>query len=231
MKILYTLFFVFSTFLLSAQISHRPNPLKMTVPVDSADVKLKIYFDVATDTAYTVYWKLFKDSSTWMAPWQTQVCDLNFCYLENRDSNSPSIPNSFKKGENLFELYFKPNGKEGCTIMKLVLYSDNKFTEELYSTTINVNNCVSNSVNISVPSNIKVYPNPASEYFQINNGEKVEKVKVYNMFGREVKTFYHYNNAQHEIGELKSGMYILKMLDDKNRLIKSVKLNKLFTGA
>jgi hypothetical protein len=51
------------------------------------------------------------------------------------------------------------------------------------------------------------------------------------MFGREIKSFYHYNNAQHEIGELKSGMYILKMIDEKGRLVKTMKLNKVYSGA
>jgi hypothetical protein len=230
MKIFYTLIFGLFTFALVAQISHKPNPLIITAPVDSVDVKLKIYFKLEKDTTYEVHWKLLKDSTTWMQEWQTQVCDLNLCYLDNRDFNNPNLANEFKAGDNLFELHFKPNGKPGCTILTLVLYSDRDFTQELYRTSINVNNCISNVVNVASPVNIKVYPNPATEYFQINNGTNVEKIKLYNMFGREIKSFYHYNHAQHEIGELKSGMYLLKMLDNKNRLIKTVKLNKVFSG-
>lgn len=230
MKIFYTFILGFFTLALSAQLTHKPNPLTITAPVDSLDVKLKIYFKLDKDTTFDIHWKLFKDSVTWQKEWQTQVCDLNLCYLDNRDSNNPNLPNEFKVGDNLFELHFKPNGKFGSTLLTLVLYTDRSFTEEIYRAKINVNDYRSNVANISSPINIKVYPNPASEYFQINNGTNIDKIKLYNMFGREIKSFYHYNNAQHEIGDLKSGMYLLKMLDDKNRLIKTVKLNKVFSG-
>jgi hypothetical protein len=94
----------------------------------------------------------------------------------------------------------------------------------------------------SVPSNgstsldlvadeLKVFPNPTTDYFQISNGSNIKKIVVYNIFGKEVKTFFHYNNAQHEVSDIKSGMYIVKMIDEKNKVIKSVKLHKNFTGA
>jgi hypothetical protein len=78
---------------------------------------------------------------------------------------------------------------------------------------------------------LKVYPNPTADFFQINNGLNIKKVIVYNMFGKEVKSFYHYNNAQHDVNDLRPGMYIVKMMDEKNKVIKSVKLHKNFVGA
>lgn len=78
---------------------------------------------------------------------------------------------------------------------------------------------------------LKVFPNPTTDYFQISNGSNIKKIVVYNIFGKEVKTFFHYNNAQHEVSDIKSGMYIVKMIDEKNKVVKSVKLHKNFTGA
>ncbi len=86
---------------------------------------------------------------------------------------------------------------------------------------------------LSVDNNtddLKVYPNPASDYIMVSNGTNIKKIVVYNMFGKEVKTFLNYSNAQHEISDLKSGMYMVKMIDEKNKVVKSVKLNKNFTG-
>ncbi len=77
---------------------------------------------------------------------------------------------------------------------------------------------------------IKVFPNPASDYFQINNGVNVKRVVVYNMFGKEIKSFFHYTNAQHEISDLKAGLYMVKMLDDRNKIVKSIKLHKNLSG-
>lgn len=82
-----------------------------------------------------------------------------------------------------------------------------------------------------VTEDIKVFPNPSVDYFQINNTLDVKKVIIYNMFGKEVKTFRNVANALFDITDLKSGMYIVKMLDDKNGIIKSVKLQKSSSGA
>lgn len=82
-----------------------------------------------------------------------------------------------------------------------------------------------------ISDDLKVFPNPTADYFQVSNGTNVRKIIIYNIFGKEVKSFFHYNNAQHEVTDLKSGMYIVKMIDDKNKIIKSVKLHKNFTGA
>jgi di/tripeptidase len=78
---------------------------------------------------------------------------------------------------------------------------------------------------------LKVFPNPATEYFQINNALSIKKVVIYNMFGKEVKVLLNQNNTQHDVTDLKSGMYIIKMLDERNKIVKSVKLQKISSGA
>ena len=78
---------------------------------------------------------------------------------------------------------------------------------------------------------IKVFPNPAIDYIQISNVISVKKIVVFDIIGKEIKSFIHYNNAQHDVSELKSGMYILKMLNEKNKVIRTLKFNKNFTGA
>ncbi len=78
---------------------------------------------------------------------------------------------------------------------------------------------------------LKVFPNPATDYFQINNALSIKKVVIYNMFGKEVKVLFNQNNTQHDVTDLKSGMYIIKMLDERNKIIKSVKLQKISSGA
>ncbi len=77
---------------------------------------------------------------------------------------------------------------------------------------------------------LKVFPNPATEYFQINNALSIKKLVIYNMFGKEVKVLFNQNNTQHDVTDLKSGMYIIKMLDERNKVVKSVKLQKISSG-
>ena len=228
MKIFYTLLLTVATYLsVSAQISHAPNPLAMTAPLDSLDTKLYIYYTNSQDTTYKIYWKLIKDTSTWETGWQTYICDLNLCYNKNVDMSSPTQGNVFGMGTHKFEFHFLPNGIPGCTIIGMELYSDKNFTQKIYSTSININNCISSSKDISSNnSGLKVFPNPVSEYFQVANSNNINKVVLYNLFGKEVKTFIHYNNAIHEIGDPKPGMYHVKLLDSKNKVVKTVKMTK-----
>jgi hypothetical protein len=231
MKILYTFAFVFVASLLAAQISHNPSPLEIKFTKDTSLVKLDIIFKAEFDDAPKVYWNILTDSLTWKKEWKTLMCDNVLCYDTNTLRSSPSIPNTFLQGNNKWEFKFFPKGFEGSSIMQIVLYGDRNFTEELYRAKIYINTDPTSTQQISSPSQIKVFPNPVSEYFSISNYTNVDKVKVYNLFGMEVKSFFHYNNAQHQIEELKSGMYLIRMFDKNGKVVKTVKLNKIHSGA
>jgi len=223
-------FILFSTFRLTAQFSSSPAPVMVSVQPTSGELVTDVIFSKSGDSTYTIFWKLEKNPSTFESAWEIYVCDLNLCYTPAIESCPPSKPNVFSNNSNLFQFHFKPNGVAGSSVVGVKLYADKNFTQEVYSTTINISSTISSTKDLN-NVNIKVFPNPATDYFQVTNGSSIKKVVLYNMFGKEIKTYFHYNNAQHEISELKTGMYIVKMLDDKNKVIKSLKLNKSFGGA
>lgn len=78
---------------------------------------------------------------------------------------------------------------------------------------------------------LKVFPNPAVEYFQITESFSARKISIYTMFGREVKSFTYQRDSQYNISDLKTGMYIVKIMDENNKIIKAIKLQKNFVGA
>lgn len=83
------------------------------------------------------------------------------------------------------------------------------------------------SMVVEVPGDdIRVFPNPAIDYFQVVNGQNVRKIVIFNIFGKEVKSFIHSANAQYDVTDMNAGMYLVRMLDDKNKVVKSVKLHK-----
>lgn len=212
------------------QFSYTPQPLVMSFGSEVVDNILDFHINNAKDSMYTIYWKLEKDQSTWPSSWESKVCDKNTCYLSNKDMCPPENPNFMGLGSTLFQLHVNPNGDAGSTILVFRLFSDKDFKNEVFKTKIYINSAVSTK-NSQLKSDLRIYPNPASDYFSITNNQAVKKLVIYNMFGKEVKSFFHYNNAEHEISDIKTGMYIVKMFDDKNRLIKTVKLNKVSGGA
>ncbi|MDO7172430.1 T9SS type A sorting domain-containing protein [Mariniflexile sp. AS56] len=66
--------------------------------------------------------------------------------------------------------------------------------------TLGVNDVELNNASISA------YPNPATNSFQLNSKENIERVSLYNITGRLLKTFKA--EADYDISDLATGMYI-----------------------
>lgn len=214
------------------QLSYSPDPVIINVPVASDYEKIDINLNVANDTAYTIYWK-FDFPESFKQGWQVQLCDNNLCY----DFNAPESDRRLSRANNIgssnpakWELGFHPNGVEGSGQVTITLYGDNNFIRVVKTMTVYLNSGVSSAKDFTV-ANLKVFPNPTANYFQIANGNAVKKIIIYNVLGKEVKTFFHYPNAQHDVAELRKGIYMVRMFDSKNRVIKTVRLSKQGDGA
>ncbi|WP_082505016.1 peptide-N-glycosidase F-related protein [Chryseobacterium sp. Leaf405] len=57
-------------------------------------------------------------------------------------------------------------------------------------------------------TDVKIYPNPASEFIKISSTKKVKESEIYSMEGRLVKSF---KGGESEIRDLQTGAYILKV--------------------
>ncbi|MBL0013860.1 MAG: T9SS type A sorting domain-containing protein [Flavobacterium sp.] len=69
-----------------------------------------------------------------------------------------------------------------------------------------------------------IYPNPSSDYFFISNN--VVKVEIFSISGQLVKSFSNQPTGyQYNISDLKTGMYMVKIVDENNR-VKTTKLLK-----
>jgi hypothetical protein len=212
-----------------AQVAVTPNPLSANFAVTVTDFGDDIYITNNKDTTYTIYWQLIKDA-TWPATWDTYMCDLNLCYLDNVDKSSNNLPNSVTMGTHKFSFHIKPNGTAGANNVTLKLFAEKNMASEVFSSNMSFSTTTSSTKDNSVNA-IKIYPNPATEYIMIGNAPNVYRVVVYNLFGKEVKSFFHFNGAQHDVEDLKSGMYVVKLFDSKNKVLKSIKLNKSYSGA
>ncbi len=67
-------------------------------------------------------------------------------------------------------------------------------------------------------NSVNLYPNPVSNYFTLNIA--VTKVQVYAITGQLVKSFTTNGNADFQFGvsDLKTGMYVVKALDENNKV-------------
>lgn len=77
-----------------------------------------------------------------------------------------------------------------------------------------------------VTTTIQVFPNPATEYFNVSSNQQVERITVYNLLGREMKSFTFTDGDRYFIGDLSKGMYLVQMTGKDNRLISTQRLSK-----
>ena len=80
---------------------------------------------------------------------------------------------------------------------------------------------------------IKIYPNPSSEYFSISfsdvNKEFADGVKnitVDNIVGKEVKRYEATAENKYSLVGLKRGIYIVRIFDQQDRMVKALRLSK-----
>jgi len=75
-------------------------------------------------------------------------------------------------------------------------------------------------------SEIKIFPNPVQDVFQITHPEAVKYISIYNISGKELKRMEVRGNKAFSIDELNKGIYILRLFDHKNEPLKVMRLNK-----
>ena len=77
------------------------------------------------------------------------------------------------------------------------------------------------AVNDATKGNIKLYPNPVKDILKLNlpNGEKISTIEVYNTLGQKVSDFG--NVEEINLKQLKAGVYIINMKNNKGKTYSS----------
>ncbi len=190
----------------------------------NANEDIHYYPDVRNDgaTQAEFYWKLTKPAFN--QGWQSQVCDLNgICYAWNVDK-STKVNKLPGYATNQMSVQIKSNAVPDTGIVILNIYSDVNYTNLLDSISIFLNVAKTNSArNIYSDNEISVYPNPTSDYFQINGKSGVSKIEIFNMIGKKIKTFEKYQNS-YNVRDLRNGIYLLRVYDIKGQVAKVLRL-------
>lgn len=73
---------------------------------------------------------------------------------------------------------------------------------------------------------IKIFPNPATDYIGLTNSQNVRRIRVYNLVGRQMKSFEVIEGQKYYVGDLPRGMYLIQLVDDAKRVITTRRVNK-----
>ena len=73
---------------------------------------------------------------------------------------------------------------------------------------------------------VKLYPNPTTDFIQITNDDNVSKVAFYNIIGKRLNTSVHYAGKSHDVSTLQKGIYLVRLFDEDDKVISVFRLNK-----
>lgn len=176
-------------------------------------------------------------SSDCNAAWEFPVCDNNQCYAAAVSSNINSsfeIPAVLAAGESsdLFALHIRPKGQAGCCTVSLDFYltSDPDVIIETVEFDVRINDpdCQITSTSEAVISALRVFPNPMTDYFQLEGNEDndVKQLAVYNVIGRQVRSFDATAANRFDMTGLPGGIYLVGMIGEDGEILKTVRMSR-----
>lgn len=165
--------------------------------------------------------------------WETQVCDKNSCYLPAFNTNyDPAagiiVPVTLAPGASFdLMLHIFPNRTAGTGVFDLDISLTGK-PETIISTVSfsTVVESMSFTSEVTNKTDLKIFPNPAVDYFELVNNNLVHKVVLYNLIGRKVRTYDAANGRRYNTSDIPSGIYLVGLLDEQNNVLKTLRLSK-----
>lgn len=73
---------------------------------------------------------------------------------------------------------------------------------------------------------LKVFPNPATEYFELTDKhDSVYQINIYNIVGKKMKTFEVEDEKKYYLHQFPKGMYLVQLVGYNNKVISTQRLN------
>jgi hypothetical protein len=209
----------------TAQIVIEPDSLVASGSADSEAIEAVFSVTNQSDAVNMFWWQLVKND--FPKEWKTQVCDANNCYIDNFDICPAGLPNHLIIDSTYtgFSIKVKPHGVGGNTLMYFKMYTDSDLTNEVYSLPVYISTATSLSDKIT-DRNLAIYPNPCLDKFMLKNTKGLDKIEIYNIAGKKMKTMDVVHGMEYEVGDLSSGLYIVRFLDKKEKVVDVQRLSK-----
>ena len=71
----------------------------------------------------------------------------------------------------------------------------------------------------------QVFPNPAVDYIQFTDNSMIQRISLFNLAGREIKSFEYRSEEKYYVGDLPKGMYLVQFVGAQNRRLATRRIN------
>ncbi|MBK7408501.1 MAG: T9SS type A sorting domain-containing protein [Saprospirales bacterium] len=226
-------FLVFTFNLALAQVELSPNPWIGTMEeVDLSDFWSEpIAHGEMTNTSgnpISVRWELVVISAP--EEWDFRVCDKNACYATGTLTNWDPANNIEEPvllgvdSSGLLDLHILPRKVAGtCEVeikISLTGTPSTVITTGVYQVTV-----PTGVDEVSVQS-LRIFPNPSSDYFALTSAKGVNKIMLYNVLGRVVRTFEVAEGKKYYIADLPDGMYLAGLIGRDGDVLRTMRISK-----
>jgi Secretion system C-terminal sorting domain len=192
------------------------------VHADSADVFLHSLIKNNAATTKTFRWERTIRSAT--AGWDIAICDKNLCYTPSVSTQNITLTTN---EEARMDVHIYPNHNMGAAVVEIKV-TEIENNNNTATTVYYFNTPVGTKDLVNKAANVRIYPNPVVDHFSIiDDNDVVETIAIYNMIGRQVRTFKTSEDAKYTIGDLPDGMYLIRFYSANGVMVKILRINKM----
>lgn len=163
------------------------------------------------------------------AGWEFRVCDNVQCYSTNVATNfNPGVieePLVLEPGQtSILDLHILPRQISGeCQVS--IVFSQTSSIDVPIDTAFFVIQ-VPTSISEAQKSQIRLFPNPATDYLTLTNDHLVDEIVLYNVVGRRVRTFEVQPGKKYFVADLPDGVYMASLVNHKEGILRTIRVGK-----
>lgn len=221
---------------LTGQILVERTSVDSIFEVDLSDsfLDLELKTKITNTSADTVRLKWTRLELDKPGEWDTQVCDNVECYIpivssnidDNLGINAPVVlpPDSSLQ----MILYVLPNSTPGSGRIEIDLALAES-PDDIIETIVylpDVRQVTVTNIQEWLEPGLRMYPNPASSFFELTSSEYVDEVIVTNMIGRRVATFRAVEGKRYPVYNLPDGIYLVSLVNYEYGILRTLRLGK-----
>ncbi len=223
MRYIYTLLLTFSLSLLLSGQSLVLTPDEIIQPINLEEFENVGYAKLrnTTNQTMTVIWRreVIRSNNNW----EISICDKNNCYLPFIETRELILgPGE----ESNLDVHIRHNGHKDNGEVKMIAYDKSNSSESVSANFIFTTGSTSTQ-KVAFGDQLKIWPNPANQFFTVNDSKILSKIEVLNLLGSVVKVYDTRSNTQFDISDLSSGIYLVRMISkNDSSKSKTIRLRK-----
>lgn len=212
---------------LTAQIAFTPGEVVEEFnPELIFDLKTDFYVENETGTDQLFIWNV--ETVEAPAEWKFYICDLNLCYAPGTTFVSADAANTINgDSTKVMNFHLLAGGTEGYGKYIWNLTSANDPSNVIASVEMEFTATLTVDISEEDIENITIFPNPVSDYFNIKNPNgAATQIILYDVLGKQVRTFDSHGVSNFYIGDVQSGRYFARIFDESGKSLKVVRIVK-----